>query len=262
VEAAGERGDPGWFGPASVAWRVHADMAMLVAGISAFALQALDPRALAGVVDHSSFADDFFGRTRRTGEFAQGVVYGSAAEAARRCLTVRRVHDRVAGTSPDGRPYSANDAELLGWVHVAEYLAIAAANRRFAARPMNGDELDRYVAEVACVAEALGVDAPPRSWAELDAAFESHRPQLAVGEQAAAAVGFLSHPPGLPLAVRPGWQLLWSGAVACLPPVARRLLGLRMPTLAEVAACRAMVRSLGRLLGPPPPLLLARRRLA
>ena len=31
---AGEKGDPGWFGPSSVAWRVHADPSLLIAGIA------------------------------------------------------------------------------------------------------------------------------------------------------------------------------------------------------------------------------------
>ncbi|MGH9035460.1 MAG: oxygenase MpaB family protein, partial [Acidimicrobiia bacterium] len=66
--------DLGWFGPASVTWRVHADISMLVAGVAAFALQSLHPRALAGVVDHSSFGDDFFGRTKRTGAYILAVT--------------------------------------------------------------------------------------------------------------------------------------------------------------------------------------------
>src|SRR5688500_3000834 len=86
--------DPGWFGPDSVAWRVHADVSMLVAGMTAFALQTLHPRAMAGVWDHSAFGGDFFGRVRRTGEFVQGVVYDTAADAEKRCAAVRRIHDR------------------------------------------------------------------------------------------------------------------------------------------------------------------------
>src|SRR5437773_9893308 len=53
--------DPGWFGPDSVTWRVHADTSMLVAGMTAFALQTLHPRAMAGVWDHSAFGGAFFG---------------------------------------------------------------------------------------------------------------------------------------------------------------------------------------------------------
>lgn len=253
--------DEGWFGPESVAWRVHADASMFVAGMAAFALQALDPRAMAGVWDHSRFGTDFFGRTRRTAEFVQGVVYEPSAAAARRCLLLRGVHDRVVGRTPDGRPYSANDPELLEWVHVTEYLAIAAANRRFAAHPMSVAELDRYVAEVARVGAEVGVVDPPRSWADLEAAFRRHRPQLALGEQAATAVRFLEQPPMLALAARPPWRAVWAGAVACLPPAARALLRLDQPPVAEVAACRVVVRALGRFLGEPASLRAARRRL-
>jgi uncharacterized protein (DUF2236 family) len=254
--------DPGWFGPDSVTWRVHADTSMLVAGMTAFALQTLHPRAMAGVWDHSAFGGDFFGRTRRTGEFVQGVVYDPSAEAQRRCDGLRRIHDRVFGQTPDGRPYSAGDPELLEWVHVTEYLAIASANRRFAARPMTRAELDTYVAEVAQVGSAVGVVDPPRSWAELDAVFRRHAPDLAVGEQAATAVRYLENPPFLPTVARPPWRAVWAGAMACLPPLGRTLLRTPEPLLPEVAACRALVRAVGRLLGEPLPLRAARRRLA
>lgn len=254
--------DAGWFGPDSVTWRVHADTSMLVAGMTAFALQALHPRAMAGVWDHSAFGGDFFGRTRRTGEFVQGVVYDPSAAAERRCDALRRIHDRVVGETPDGRPYSAGDPELLEWVHVTEYLAIASANRRFAARPMSRSELDTYVAEVARVGAAVGVVDPPRTWAELDAAFRRHAPELGVGEQAATAVRFLENPPFLPAVARPPWRAVWAGSLACLPPLARTLLRTSEPPLPEVAACRALVRAVGRLLGEPLPLRAARQRLA
>jgi uncharacterized protein (DUF2236 family) len=255
-------GDPGWFGPHSVAWKVHADTSIFVAGMAAFALQSLHPLALAGVVDHSSFAQDFMGRIRRTGEFVSGVVYGSSAEAARRVAGVQRIHERVTGIAPDGRPYSANDPELLEWVHITEYMAIAAAFRRFGLRPLGGDELDRYIGEVAVVGEAMGVADPPRSWSELDASFQRFRPQLAVGEQAALALRFLREPPGLPAVAMPAWRTVWAGALTCLPPNILLLLGVRPPRRTQVVACRSLVRALGALLGPPPPSVAARRRLA
>ena len=262
--ANGQTGDPdpGWFGPDSVTWRVHADTSMLVAGMTAFALQTLHPRAMAGVWDHSAFGGDFFGRTRRTGEFVQGVVYDPSAAAQRRCEGLRRIHDRVVGHTPDGRPYSAADPDLLEWVHITEYLAIASANRRFAAHPMSRAELDTYVGEVAQVGTAVGVVDPPRSWAELDAALRRHAPALAVGEQAATAIRYLENPPFLPAVVRPPWKAAWAGALACLPPLGRTLLRTSEPPLPEVAACRALVRAVGRLLGEPLPLRAARRRLA
>jgi uncharacterized protein (DUF2236 family) len=258
---ADEMGDPGWFGPDSVAWRVHQDPSLLVAGIAAFTLQALHPLAMAGVAEHSAFSDDFLGRTRRTGEFVQGVVYGSSAQAERLCRMVRKVHGPVVGTAPDGRPYAANDPALLEWVHLAEYLAIAAANRRFALHPMTRDELDAYVAEVAIVGEATGVESPPRSWDELLAALERHRPDLAVGEYAAAGVHFLDDPPILPAAAKPLWRTVWAGATACLPPIAHRLLRLGPASTAELVGCRALLRTFDNLGGDPPDLAAAKVRL-
>lgn len=257
----GQAGDPGWFGPESTAWKVQADTSMFVAGIAAFALQLLHPLALAGVVDHSSFADDFLGRVMRTGEFVQGVVFGDSAEAERRTATVRRVHRRVVGTAPDGRPYDASDPDLLEWVHLGEYLAIAAAYRRFGAQPLSVAELDVYVDEVSVAGTAVGVVDPPHSWAELDAALQRHRPSLAVGEQTIAALEFLRQPPGLPPAARPAWGIAFAGAAVCVPPWARRLLHLTDPSTTALGACRALVRGLGALAGPPPPLLAARARL-
>jgi uncharacterized protein (DUF2236 family) len=254
-------GDVGWFGPSSVAWKVQADTSMFVAGITAFTLQLLHPLALAGVVEHSSFADDFLGRVQRTGEFLQGVTYGSGAEATRRCAQVRRVHQRVVGTAPDGRPYDAADPALLEWVHLGEYLAIAAAYRRFGAWSLSDTELDAYIAEVAVVAGALAVPDPPRSWAALDAALQRHRPALAVNEQTRSALRFLMRPPGLPAAARPMWRVAWAGSTACLPPWARRILGIADPSAAELVACRSLVRSLGALAGKPPPLVAAEDRL-
>ncbi len=253
--------DPGWFGPDSVAWKVQADPAMFVAGVAAFALQLLHPLALAGVIDHSSFAEDFTGRVLRTGAFVQGVVFGGSAEAAARVAGVKRVHTRVVGTAPDGRHYDAAEPDLLRWVHIGEYLAIAAAYRRFGAYPLSRAELDGYVAEVAAVGEAMGAPDPPRSWEALEAAAQRFRPELAVSEQTIAALRFLRHPAGLPPLARPAWEVLFAGATACIPPWARKLLGLRAPSPAELITCRSLVRGLAALLGDPPPLLAARARL-
>ena len=252
-------GDAGWFGPDSVTWRVHADTSMFVAGIAALMLQALHPRAMAGVADNSAFNRDPLGRLRRTAAFVGATAYGTAEEASRACAMVRRVHRTVAGTTPDGRPYAASEPELLDWVHVAEFATFAAAHRRFGADPMSDHELDRYIGEVARVAVELGDPEPPRSWAELDASLQRHRPHLAVGEQARGAWRFLEEV-RLPPPAMPAYRALFVGAVACLPPWARRLWGVRTPSTVEVGATRALVRGLGAVLGEPPGLLAARAR--
>jgi uncharacterized protein (DUF2236 family) len=263
LDAPASDGDAGWFGPDSVTWRVHADPSMFVGGIVALAFQALHPLPMAGVSDHSDFRTDPLGRLRRTAAFVGVTAYGTSADAARACKAITKVHAGVVGTAPDGRAYSAADPELLGWVHAAEFAGFAAAHRRFGSDPMTRGELDRYVEEVATVGEALGVVDPPRSWPELHAVLERHRPGLEAGDQARSAWHFLEHAhEWLPAPARPAYRVLFRGAVACLPPWARALWDVRMPSAVEIATCRSLVRWLGALVGDPPRLVEARRRAA
>ncbi len=50
--------DDGFFGPASVTWRVSADLASPVAGLRSLLMQALHPLAMAGVDQHSGWRRD------------------------------------------------------------------------------------------------------------------------------------------------------------------------------------------------------------
>src|SRR5579859_2444015 len=50
-----EASDDGFFGPASVTWRMSADLALPVAGLRSLLMQALHPLAMAGVDQHSGW---------------------------------------------------------------------------------------------------------------------------------------------------------------------------------------------------------------
>ena len=79
-------GDPGLFGPDSAIWQIHADfVSMMVGGMRALMLQALHPRALAGVWDHSDFRSDLSGRLSRTAYFIAATTYGSQSMAEAAC---------------------------------------------------------------------------------------------------------------------------------------------------------------------------------
>lgn len=172
-------GDPGLFGPSSMAWRVHADLGpMMVGGIAALLLQMLHPAALAGVWDHSHFREDRTGRLRRTAQFIAGTTYGGTAEAERLMAKVRAVHAHVRGTMPDGTAYSADDPDLLLWVHVAESWCFLEAYRRYRAPFLTRTEADRYHAEVAMIADRLGSVPAPSTHGGARLYLESMRPQL------------------------------------------------------------------------------------
>ncbi len=155
-------GDAGWFGPDSVAWRVHADLGTLIGGLRALLYQTLHPLAMAGVAEHSDYRDDPWGRLHRTAEFVAATTYGTSAEAGAAVARVQRVHEHVRGTAPDGRSYAADDPALLAWVHATEVDSLLAAYRRYGAG-LTDAEADQYVAEMAMVAIAFGADPVPTS---------------------------------------------------------------------------------------------------
>ena len=106
-------GDPGLFGPDSVTWRVHGDSSMFVGGLRALLLQLLHPLAMAGVAEHSDYRRHPDRRLARTAVFVATTTYGTTEEAEAAFAMVRRVHETVVGTAPDGRPYAANDPHLV-----------------------------------------------------------------------------------------------------------------------------------------------------
>lgn len=215
--------DPGWFGPDSMTWRVHAELpSMLAGGLCALMLQLLHPRALAGVYDHSNFREDLVGRLRRTTAFVAGTTYAPTAEVEKLVARVRRIHAGVRG-SVDGVAYAADDPELLTWVHVTEAYGFLQGFRRYG-RAVPGPMADRYYDEYRRVAEALGATGVPRSEAEVDAWFALQQPQLRLDERAREVLQVLQSV-RLPVPV-PGLSrdVFLGAAAALLPPWAGEML--------------------------------------
>ena len=247
-----DRDDHGLYGPASVAWRVHGDSAMVLGGLRALMLQTLHPLAMAGVADHSDYRHDPWGRLHRTGRFIGATTYGNTATAERMIEMVRVIHDRVTGTTPDGRPYEANDPHLLNWVHITEVDSFLVAYERYGVGRLTDAEKDRYVAEMAEVARRLGAEAVPETRAELTASLDSYRPELEYGDQARDCVRFLLFPP-VPLLVRGAYGVISAAAIGMLPTWAQLAIGAPVPPGFDPVAIRpaatVLTRTMGWLMG-------------
>jgi uncharacterized protein (DUF2236 family) len=232
---------PRWFPEDAVIRQVHADASMFVGGIRALLLQSLHPLAMAGVMDHSGFEGDPWGRLQRTSYFLAVTTFGLASDAEQMVAAIRRVHEGVVGTAPDGRPYAATDPHLLRWVHVAEIDSFLAAHQRYGARPLDQQGRDAYVADTSRVAEALGVTDPPRSEAELRSQLKAFRPELEGTPAARQTARFLLLNPPVPLVARAPYGGLAASAVGLMPLWARRKL--RLPYLPVTE--RVLVRTTG-----------------
>ncbi|MFD9124859.1 oxygenase MpaB family protein [Kitasatospora sp. NPDC059571] len=266
--------DEGLFGPGSASWEVHADPSLLLGGLRALLLQALHPLAMAGVAQHSAFREDPWGRLYRTAFFIGAVTYGTGEEVREAVGRVRRVHEHVRGTDPaTGRPYRADDPDLLVWVHATEVGSFLDVARR-AGLAVSGARADAYLREQVAVARLVGVppDVPvPDSRRALDAYVTRTRPELQVTPAAREAVRLAFVPPlhgraVLAAPALPAWGGLMGLAMALLPPWARRMYGLpgwrltdRTATL-EARALRAALLRVPRSWWEGPHLVEARRR--
>lgn len=218
-------GDPGLFGPDSATWRVHSDFpGMLAGGLAALMLQTLHPLALAGVWDHSNFREDLIGRLRRTTSFVSGTSYAPLDQAQMLIERVKQIHAQVKGVGEDGRPYAADDPDLLTWVHVTEAYSFLQGYRRYSHINLPAGAADRYYDEVRRIAEALGARDVPASEAEITTYFRRMHPELRFTERSREVLAVLYRVRlPVPVAGLSRDVFLQAGA-ALLPPWADALL--------------------------------------
>ena len=234
--ARGER----WFTSDDPIWRVHADASMFPAGVTSLLMQSLHPLAMAGVAGHSGYKGDPWGRLQRTSEYLATTTFGTVEDAERAIATVRSIHARVRGKDSLGRAYRADDPRLLTWVHVAEIDSFLRAYQTFSGTPLSDAEADLYVTQAGNPAARLGVEAPPRSVAELREVLASYRPELEATSAAREAARFLLLDPPLPLYARPGYGTIASGGVSLLPGWARWMLGIPLPDVVSTLVARPL----------------------
>ncbi|VXC98265.1 oxygenase MpaB family protein [Sphingomonas sp. AX6] len=230
------RSDDSLFEPGSPIWRVHGDVtSMMVGGVSALLMQMLHPSALAGIWEHSRFRGDMLGRLRRTARFIAVTTYASRAEAEAAIVQVNAIHDRIVGERPDGRAYRARDPRLLAWVHVTEASCFLAAWQRYGSTPLSHIEQDRYYAEFALIAKALGADPVPHSRAEADALVAAMRSELLADDRSRTVARLILDPPQSPLHLIPAQKMIGAAAIDLLPDWAARMHGLSVPLIARPA---------------------------
>src|SRR3712207_4179221 len=108
--------DRGLFGPGTVTWRVNREAVLLAGGGRALLLQVAHPSVAAGVVQHSDYDTDPYGRLYRTLDLVTRITFGSTSTAEKAAARLRGAHDEVKGERPDGERYFAHDPNLLLWV--------------------------------------------------------------------------------------------------------------------------------------------------
>ncbi|TAN26336.1 MAG: DUF2236 domain-containing protein [Actinomycetota bacterium] len=237
----------GIFGPKSLAWKIHSHPSGWVGAIRALLIQALEPRAMAGVAQFSQFAEDTWRRFRTTSEFVMTVTYKPRTEAEAAIARVRKIHEPIVGTDPHtNQTFSANDPYLLAYVHNCLVDSLLTAYTSFA-EALFSSEQDQYVAEMYEVARLIGADLAevPRTSSELSNWLSSQEGLLFTPEARIAAETLRNinvHP-----CLHQAWGVAWHASLSIMPPYAMELYGFDIPVYSALfykELARALARAM------------------
>ena len=250
--------DAGMFAPTDAAWIVHADVATMIGGVRALLLQAMHPGSLAGVMEHSRYEEDALGRLAGTIRWLTMCTFASIEAVEVESARVRGMHEKVRGAFTENsgatRRYSASDADLLTWVHLAFTDSFLASHLRYGKKQIPGGA-DAYISQWGNAVRPLGVASPAVSLAELQAQLREFEPQLRVDERTLRVVSFIRRPPSFKGFTRLIYAVLFAAAYHMLSDKHQRDLQQKvMPNwLAQPLATFAM-HFLRFVLGPNSPL--------
>jgi uncharacterized protein (DUF2236 family) len=250
----------------SVSWRVFANpVALLVGGVAAVLLELAEPRVRSGVWEHTTFRSAPLPRLQRTGYAAMLTVFGARSRTEAMIRGINAGHARIAGRTPAGAPYRADDVELLTWVHATATFGFLQGYVR-CVRPLDAARRDAFYAENQASARLYGVASPPGSERDLQALFDRMRPLLKPSDIVLEFLAIMRAMPLLPGPLRPLQGLLLRAAVQALPDDVRVRLALDGAPWRLARWQWWIVRALGRaadhLSLPTLPAQLARHRLA
>ena len=111
-------GDPGYFGPHSMMWKVNKEITVLFGGARALLMHAAHPLIAAGARQTSFYQRDPWKRLIRTLSLQNSVTFGTKKEADESAHRINKLHEVIKGEDEvTGDTYDALDHEQLLWVH-------------------------------------------------------------------------------------------------------------------------------------------------
>ncbi|HEY6473668.1 MAG TPA: oxygenase MpaB family protein [Acidimicrobiales bacterium] len=140
--------DPGRIdlGPESLLWRWAGDTRIAFMGATIGLLQLMHPAIGAGVLEHSDFFGDPYGRVFRSLPRILGAVYdGREADATGR--EVRDFHRTIKGVDDHGRRYHALDPDTFWWAHATFQYMVEQVADRFDRHRLTPDEREQLYQE-------------------------------------------------------------------------------------------------------------------
>jgi uncharacterized protein (DUF2236 family) len=238
--------DYGFFGPASVTWRVWSYPTSLTIGFQrSVVVEELDPALIAAVDQTNAVRSRPRTRYDRTLRYFSTVAFGDSESALRASNVLVKVHAKGVGIEPlSGNRYDANDPHSQLWIHLTAWHSILYAYERYGPGRLSPDDEARYWEECAVAAELQTCDPAdvPRSREGIRNYFEQMRPKLAGSEAAQTMMDHLLNSkvmlPPVPRALVPLTlvinRILRVATIATMPQWMRKMGGLRQSRVLDV----------------------------
>ena len=224
-------GDPGYFGPASMMWKVNKEITVLFGGARALLMHAAHPLIAAGARQTSFYQRDPWKRLIRTLSLQNSVTFGTKTEADESAHRINKLHEVINGTDEvSGKYYDALDHEQLLWVHACLQISSIYFYEK-TVRKLSEEDKNKYHQENSFAAELVLVkkDEIPKTHEELKQWVISksrEKDYLIMTDVAKDVYDIIGGGP-VPRHIKPIWPFIAFTAFNTLPKEFRKLYGIK-----------------------------------
>ena len=225
------KGDPGYFGPQSMMWKVNKEITVLFGGARALLMHAAHPLIAAGARQTSFYQRDPWKRLIRTLSLQNSVTFGTKEEADESAHRINKLHEVIKGEDEiTGGFYDALDHEQLLWVHACLQISSIYFYEK-TVKKLTEKEKNQYHAENSIAAEMVLVDRQimPKTHEELKnwVIEKSKEKDYLVLTDVAIDVADIINGGPVPRHIKPIWPFNAFTAFNTLPPEFKNIYGIK-----------------------------------
>ncbi len=224
------KGDPGYFGPQSMMWKVNKEITVLFGGARALLMHAAHPLIAAGARQTSFYQRDPWKRLIRTLSLQNSVTFGTKEEANESAHRINKLHEVIKGEDEStGGYYDALDHEQLLWVHACLQISSIYFYEK-TVKKLTEIEKNQYHEENSIAAEMVLIDRKimPKTHEELkDWVIEKSKEKdyLLLTDVATDVADIIRGGP-VPRHIKPIWPFISFTAFNTLPPEFKNIYGI------------------------------------
>ena len=225
------KGDPGYFGPQSMMWKVNKEITVLFGGARALLMHAAHPLIAAGARQTSFYQRDPWKRLIRTLSLQNSVTFGTKEEADESAHRINKLHEVIKGEDEiTGGYYDALDHEQLLWVHACLQISSIYFYEK-TVKKLTEKEKNQYHEENSIAAEMVLVDRKimPKTHEELKnwVIEKSREKDYLVLTDVAIDVADIINGGPVPRHIKPIWPFIAFTAFNTLPSEFKKIYGIK-----------------------------------